>query len=109
MLVVWANSLDDIIPTCRDFEDKLIKLVWNQRSSALASLTSSAAPSNTGSDVNLTEKPSPVVNEKDVAAIVKEKEQSSKREKDKKTEKKTTEDPFEFLRDVRDVRESNYR
>ena len=108
-MVVWTYDLDSIIPTCRDFEEKLIKLVWNQRSSALASLTSSAAPSNTGSDVNLTEKPSPVVNEKDVAAIVMEKEQSSKREKDKKTEKKTTEDPFEFLRDVRDVRESNYR
>ena len=34
---------------------------------------------------------------------------AEQRENDKKTEKKTTEDPFEFLRDVRDVRESNYR
>ncbi|KIP01700.1 hypothetical protein PHLGIDRAFT_26915 [Phlebiopsis gigantea 11061_1 CR5-6] len=56
VLVVWAYSLDEIIPTCRDFEDKLIKLVWNQRSALVSLASSSAAPSNTGSDVNLTEK-----------------------------------------------------
>lgn len=86
VLVVWAHSLDEIIPTCRDFEDKLIKLVWNQRST-LASATVSVAPSSAGSDVNLTEKETAVVNEKEVAAAVKEKEQSSKREKDKKKKK----------------------
>lgn len=32
MLVIWAYQLDDIIPTYREFEDKLIKLVWNRRS-----------------------------------------------------------------------------
>lgn len=84
MLVVWAYNLDNIIPTCRDFEDKLIKLVWNQRNAAF-SVPSSAAPSSPGSDVNLTEKPAAVVDEKEVAAIVKEKEQSGKRKKDKRS------------------------
>ncbi|KAI0739936.1 glycosyl transferase family group 2-domain-containing protein [Daedaleopsis nitida] len=55
VMVVWTYDLDSIIPTCRDFEEKLIKLVW-QRRSAFASLASSAAPSTTASDVNLTEK-----------------------------------------------------
>ena len=76
MLVVWAYSLDEIIPTCRDFEDKLIKLVWNQRS-ALVSLASSTAPSNTGSDVNLNEKATQIVDKE--AAKEKEKEHAEKR------------------------------
>ncbi|CDO70156.1 hypothetical protein BN946_scf185009.g7 [Trametes cinnabarina] len=32
VLVVWSYDLETIIPTCRDFEDKLIKLVWHLRS-----------------------------------------------------------------------------
>lgn len=40
VLILWSDSLDDIIPLCRDFEDKLIKLVWRQRA------TVSAAPSD---------------------------------------------------------------
>lgn len=55
VLVVWSYNLDSIIPTCRDFEDKLIKLVWKRRS-AFASLASSIAPSTAPSDVNLNEK-----------------------------------------------------
>ncbi|KAI0707461.1 glycosyl transferase family group 2-domain-containing protein [Cerioporus squamosus] len=55
VMVVWTYDLDSIIPTCRDFEEKLIKLVWNRRS-AFVSLPSTAAPSTTASDVNLTEK-----------------------------------------------------
>ncbi|KAI0315682.1 glycosyl transferase family group 2-domain-containing protein [Amylostereum chailletii] len=31
VLVVWSDDLNTIIPTCRDFEDKLIKLVWALR------------------------------------------------------------------------------
>ena len=73
---MWAYDLDNIIPTCRDFEDKLIKLVWNQRL-AYGSLASSAAPS--ASDVNLTEKAVEIVDEKEVAAIVEQKVDSSKR------------------------------
>ncbi|KAI0631810.1 glycosyl transferase family group 2-domain-containing protein [Trametes polyzona] len=68
VLVVWSYNLDSIIPTCRDFEDKLIKLVWKRRS-AFASLASSAAPSTTPSDVNLTEKSeTALVTEKEVPA-----------------------------------------
>lgn len=87
MLVVWAYNLDNIIPTCRDFEDKLMKLVWNQRS-AFTSAAQSTVASNAGSDVNLNEKQAPAVDEKEVEAIAKEKEQSSKREKDKKKKKR---------------------
>lgn len=31
VLVLWSDNLDNIIPLCRDFEEKLIKLVWRQR------------------------------------------------------------------------------
>ncbi|KAH8116831.1 glycosyl transferase family group 2-domain-containing protein [Phellopilus nigrolimitatus] len=31
VLIVWADNLDYIIPVCRDFEEKLIKLVWRAR------------------------------------------------------------------------------
>jgi hypothetical protein len=31
VLVVWSDSLNTIIPLCRDFDDKLIKLVWDLR------------------------------------------------------------------------------
>ena len=83
MLVVWAYNLDDIIPHCRDFEDKLIKLVWNQRL-ALTSLASSAAPSASGSEQNLTEKANQIINEKEIVDRAKEKEQASRREPPKK-------------------------
>lgn len=87
MLVVWAYNLENIIPTCRDFDDKLIKLVWNQRSAFLTSASPSSS-SNTSSDANLTEKQSPLVDEKEVEAIARQKEQSSKRDKDKKKKKR---------------------
>lgn len=31
VLVVWAPSIETIIPTCHDFEDRLIKLLWRTR------------------------------------------------------------------------------
>ena len=31
MLVVWSHSLESIIPTCNDFEERLIKLLWRSR------------------------------------------------------------------------------
>ena len=31
MLVVWADGPDTIIPTCNDFEERLIKLLWRAR------------------------------------------------------------------------------
>jgi cellulose synthase/poly-beta-1,6-N-acetylglucosamine synthase-like glycosyltransferase len=69
VLVVWSDNLTSIIPQCREFEDHLIKLVWNQRHSlmaiapgpslpgtpAAASAATSAA--NSSSEVQLNEKP----------------------------------------------------
>ena len=31
VLVVWSDSLDTIIPIARDFEDRLIRLLWRNR------------------------------------------------------------------------------
>ncbi|KAL0959386.1 hypothetical protein HGRIS_014637 [Hohenbuehelia grisea] len=47
VLVVWSHSLDAIIPTCHDFEDRLIKLLWRSRPGPSASL--SGSPSLAGS------------------------------------------------------------
>lgn len=70
MLVVWAYNFDDIIPATRDFEDKLIKFILTQRS-AFASLVPSNAPSAAGSAVNLNldEKATEIVTEKQVEAV----------------------------------------
>lgn len=78
--MVWSYSLDTIIPTCRDFEDKLINLVWKQRT-AYASLRSSAAPSTNASDydVNLNEKQVQEVSEKEVAELEHKKRSPKKR------------------------------
>ena len=67
-MVVWTYDMDSIIPTCRDFEEKLIKLVWMRRA-AFASLPSSTAPSTFASDEHLTEK----AKTRDAAATVSEK------------------------------------
>ncbi|KAJ3534694.1 hypothetical protein NM688_g7097 [Phlebia brevispora] len=67
VLVVWAYNFDDIIPTCRDFEDKLIQFILGQRNS-YAALGASAAPSAATSAVNLNlnEKAVEIINEKAV-------------------------------------------
>ncbi|KAF9231782.1 glycosyl transferase family group 2-domain-containing protein [Melanogaster broomeanus] len=62
VIVIWADNFDDIIPLCRDLEDKMIKLVWRYRhltrdNTPTHSTDTSAAPSALTSDVNLTEKP----------------------------------------------------
>lgn len=31
VMIIWSDDLDSIIPTCRDFEDRIIKLLWRQR------------------------------------------------------------------------------
>ncbi|KAJ8457048.1 hypothetical protein ONZ45_g18470 [Pleurotus djamor] len=59
VLVVWSDDLDNIIPLCADFDDKLIKLVWRSRPMAQSSSSSavtSVSPSTTASNVNLSEK-----------------------------------------------------
>ncbi|KAI0916116.1 hypothetical protein AcW1_010030 [Taiwanofungus camphoratus] len=35
VLVVWSDSIDTIIPICRDFEERLIKLLWRSRPSGV--------------------------------------------------------------------------
>ena len=79
MLVVWAYNLDDIIPTCTDFEDKLIKLVWAQRV-----ISTSAAPSIvvTSSDSGLNEKQDEkhVIDEKQDAAVAAKQDSAMKGE-----------------------------
>ncbi|KAH9946763.1 glycosyl transferase family group 2-domain-containing protein [Amylocystis lapponica] len=77
VLVVWSNNLDTIIPTCRDFEDKLIQLVWKRRS--MFSLLGSGVPSTTGSNENLNEKTKVVIDEKEVAALVNGKDKPRKK------------------------------
>ncbi|KZT65726.1 hypothetical protein DAEQUDRAFT_731159 [Daedalea quercina L-15889] len=80
VLVVWSYALDTIIPTCRDFEEKLIQLVWKHRSAFSGSLASSIASSTnvSTSNINLTEKTrrSAVVTEKEVAELTENKEKS---------------------------------
>ncbi|KZT00078.1 uncharacterized protein LAESUDRAFT_732624 [Laetiporus sulphureus 93-53] len=34
VLVVWSDSIDTIIPTCHEFEERLIKLLWRSRPTA---------------------------------------------------------------------------
>jgi hypothetical protein len=61
VLVVWTDDLDHIVPLCKDFEQKLIKLVWRSRpasrhvTSTTASLASpfSQPTSKAGSQVGL--------------------------------------------------------
>ncbi|SJL15580.1 uncharacterized protein ARMOST_19081 [Armillaria ostoyae] len=44
VLVVFTSSLDTIVPTCKDFEDRLIKLLWRSRSGAPSYTTGSIFP-----------------------------------------------------------------
>lgn len=42
-LVVWADTLDAIVPACHSFEDKLLRLVWRAKATQLnQSITSGA-------------------------------------------------------------------
>ncbi|KAK7044002.1 hypothetical protein VNI00_008170 [Paramarasmius palmivorus] len=48
VLVVWSSSLDAIIPTCQDFDERLIKLLWRSRPAAANTSSSfiSSAPNS---------------------------------------------------------------
>lgn len=96
VLVVWAYTFDDIIPTVRDFEEKLINFIVAQRNllgyGAFAG--ASAAPSALGSAVSLgLEKDGAVITEKEAASASagKEREQMQKMQdkKDKRKNKKS--------------------
>ncbi|KAH6905024.1 glycosyl transferase family group 2-domain-containing protein [Coprinopsis sp. MPI-PUGE-AT-0042] len=61
VLVVWCDDLDQIIPLCREFEEKIMKLVWRSRrsiasASILTSSTSLPVPSLDSSSLILNEK-----------------------------------------------------
>jgi hypothetical protein len=53
VLVLWSDSLDNIIPLCRDFEEKLIKLVWRQRTTISTAPSDISSPTTAPSDDNL--------------------------------------------------------
>jgi hypothetical protein len=40
-LVVWSESIDHIVPSCHDIEEKLIKLLWRSRPARPASANAS--------------------------------------------------------------------
>jgi hypothetical protein len=75
VLVVWSDTLDNIIPLCRDFEDNLIKLVWARRHSltsiipgqSLGGTSAFTSAINSTSDVITHEKPQEDVREVDPA------------------------------------------
>ncbi|KAF9484563.1 hypothetical protein BDN70DRAFT_797466 [Pholiota conissans] len=63
VMVVWSDDLDQIVPLCQEFEEKMMKLVWRSRnqgatSSIITSVSNSSVPSTTASNVNLNEKAS---------------------------------------------------
>lgn len=53
---MWSDDLDHIVPLCNEFDEKLMKLVWQSRSMVASPSFDSSAPSATASDVNLNEK-----------------------------------------------------
>ena len=55
-MVVWTDDFDTIIPLAREFEEKLIKLVWQNRVAFSAPNSTLQTPVDTSSDVRLNEK-----------------------------------------------------
>lgn len=58
-MVVWTDDFDTIIPLAREFEEKLIKLVWQNRVAFSAPNSTLQTPVDTSSDVRLNEKTDP--------------------------------------------------
>ncbi len=46
VLVVWSDSIDTIVPTCYDFEDRLIKLLWRSRGATSHATSLSSRPAS---------------------------------------------------------------
>lgn len=46
VLIVWADGPDTIIPTCNDFEERLIKLLWRARPGFGATPSASSHPAS---------------------------------------------------------------
>ncbi|KAI0827193.1 glycosyl transferase family group 2-domain-containing protein [Trametes gibbosa] len=49
VLIVWSDSIDNIIPTCHDFEERLIKLLWRSRPGAFPGSHPTSTNSNPAS------------------------------------------------------------
>lgn len=56
VMVVWTDDFDTIIPLAREFEEKLIKLVWKNRLVFSAPNSAHQSLAATSSDVRLYEK-----------------------------------------------------
>ena len=56
-MVIWTDDFDTIIPLAREFEEKLIKLVWKNRLAFSAPNSVQQSPAATSSNVGLNEKP----------------------------------------------------
>ncbi|OJT11702.1 hypothetical protein TRAPUB_11764 [Trametes pubescens] len=81
VLVVWSYHLDTIIPTCRDFEDKLIKLVWDHRFGSTCNSSVALPSSNTSSVAHLNEKPLEQAETKEVVAPAEDKRAKNPKKK----------------------------
>ena len=62
-MVIWTDDFDTIIPLAREFEEKLIKLVWKNRLAFSAPNSAQQSPAATSSNVGLTEKAEPSTSE----------------------------------------------
>jgi hypothetical protein len=52
VLVVWSDSLDNIIPTCHDFEERLIKLLWRSRPTVGGTMSGSSHQGSTAGSLS---------------------------------------------------------
>lgn len=81
VLVVWSYHLDTIIPTCRDFEEKLIKLVWDHRFGSTFNSSIALPSSNSSSVAHLNEKPVEQAETKEVVAPAEDKRVKNSKKK----------------------------
>ncbi|KAL1938066.1 hypothetical protein VTO73DRAFT_12077 [Trametes versicolor] len=81
VLVVWSYHLDTIIPTCRDFEEKLIKLVWDHRFGSTFNSSVALPSSNSSSVAHLNEKPVEQAETKEVVAPAEDKRAKNSKKK----------------------------
>lgn len=62
VLVVWCDDLDQIVPLCREFKEKIMTLVWKSRIGSMSMLTSTTSlpvPSPLGSNANFNDEKRP--------------------------------------------------
>lgn len=78
---MWSYHLDTIIPTCRDFEEKLIKLVWDHRFGSTFNSSVALPSSNSSSVAHLNEKPVEQAETKEVVAPAEDKRVKNSKKK----------------------------